>query len=70
MPNTTAYGNRSKLGSLIVGGFGALAGIPGLGLITNKLAEFGPFNNKQFFPIKKKYKRVIDDAHNKLRKRQ
>jgi len=28
------------------------------------------FNNKQFFPIKKKYKRVIDDAHNKLRKRQ
>lgn len=52
VPNTTAYGNRSKLGSLIVGGFGALAGIPGLGLITNKLAEFGPFNNKQFFDEK------------------
>jgi len=49
VPNTTAYGNRSGLGSLIVGGLGALAGIPGLGLITSKLAEFGPFNNQQFF---------------------
>ena len=52
VPNTTAYGNRNRLGSLIVSGFGALAGIPGLGLITNKLAEFGPFNNQQFFDEK------------------
>ena len=52
VPNTTAYGNRSRLGSLVVGGLGALAGIPGLGLITSKLAELGPFNNRQFFDEK------------------
>ena len=48
VPNTTAYGNKSRVGSLIMSGFGALAGIPGLGLLAN----LGPFNNRTFFDQK------------------
>jgi len=51
VPNTTAYGNRSRIGSAILGGIGLLAGIPGLGLLS-KVTELGPFNNKQFFDEK------------------
>jgi hypothetical protein len=35
VPNTTKYGNRSRLGSLIMSGIGTLAGFPGLGFLTN-----------------------------------
>jgi hypothetical protein len=48
VPNTTAYGNRSRLGSLVMSGIGTLAGVPGLGFLTN----VGPFNNKAFFDTK------------------
>jgi hypothetical protein len=48
VPNTTEYGNRSRLGSLIMSGIGALAGVPGLGFLTN----VGPFDNKAFFDTK------------------
>ena len=48
VPNTTQYGNKSRLGSLIMSGLGALAGIPGLSLLAN----LGPFNNKAFFDTK------------------
>ena len=51
MPNTTAYGNKSRLGSAILGGIGLLAGIPGLGLLS-KVTEIGPFNNQAFFDTK------------------
>ena len=52
MPNTTAYGNKSRLGSAILGGIGLLSGIPGLGLLANKVTELGPFNNQAFFDTK------------------
>ena len=51
VPNTTAYGNRSRMGSAVLGGIGLLAGVPGLGLLS-KVTELGPFNNKQFFDEK------------------
>ena len=51
VPNTTAYGNRSRIGSAVLGGIGLLAGVPGLGLLS-KVTELGPFNNRQFFDEK------------------
>jgi len=51
VPNTTQYGNKSRLGSLLMGGIGALAGIPGLSLLTH-LQNLGPFNNKAFYDQK------------------
>ena len=48
VPNTTQYGNKSRLGSLIASGIGALAGVPGLGFLSN----LGPFNNRAFYDTK------------------
>ena len=56
LPNTTRYGNRSRLGSLIASGIGALAGVPGLGF----LSDIGPFNNKAFFDTKVADKTDLD----------
>ena len=49
VPNTTQYGNKSRLGSLIASGIGALVGIPGLGFLTNLT---GPYNNRAFYDTK------------------
>ena len=48
LPNTTQYGNKSRLGSLIASGIGTLAGFPGLGFLSN----IGPFNNRAFYDTK------------------
>ena len=48
LPNTTRYGNKSRLGSLVASGIGALAGVPGLGFLSN----LGPFNNRAFYDTK------------------
>ena len=56
LPNTTQYGNKSRLGSLIASGIGALAGVPGLGF----LSDIGPFNNKAFFDTKVADKTDLD----------
>lgn len=50
VPNTTQYGNKSRLGSLIASGIGTLAGFPGLGFLSN----IGPFNNRAFYDTKVK----------------
>ena len=49
VPNTTEYGNKSRLGSLVASGIGALAGIPGLGVLTSLT---GPFDNRAFYDTK------------------
>ena len=49
VPNTTQYGNRNRLGSLIASGIGALVGVPGLGFLTNLT---GPYNNRAFYDTK------------------
>jgi hypothetical protein len=49
IPNTTQYGNKSRLGSLIASGIGALVGVPGLGFLTNLT---GPYNNRAFYDTK------------------
>jgi len=48
LPNTTRYGNKSRLGSLVASGIGALAGVPGLGFLSN----LGPFDNRAFYDTK------------------
>jgi len=48
LPNTTRYGNKSRLGSLVASGIGALAGVPGLGF----LSTLGPFDNRAFYDTK------------------
>jgi hypothetical protein len=48
LPNTTQYGNKSRLGSLVASGIGTLAGFPGLGFLSN----IGPFNNRAFYDTK------------------
>ena len=48
VPNTTRYGNKSRLGSLVASGIGALSGIKGLGFLSN----LGPFDNRAFYDTK------------------
>ena len=52
VPNTTQYGNRSRLGSAVLSGIGLLARIPGLGFLPSALQSLGPFNNKAFYDQK------------------
>jgi hypothetical protein len=52
VPNTTQYGNRSRLGSAVLSGIGLLGGIPGLGFLPSALQSLGPFNNKAFYDQK------------------
>ena len=58
LPNTTRYGNKSRLGSLVASGIGALAGVPGLGFLSG----IGPFNNRAFYDTKVLDARKLDTS--------